>query len=253
MKNDIKNDTESDMKVNMKNKQKGKLKVAVYGDSIMRGTVPDENMRYHFRFNDFAADFQTLPIEIVNRSKFGATSYRGERILKRDVAAGCDYDLALLEYGGNDCNHNWDEVAVHPEQEHLPKVALPGFVATVEKMADLLIQKGVKPVLMNLPPIDAEKYLNFMRQQGLNVENILAWLGDVSMIYRFHEMYSNAVEKLAARKNLLLVDVRSAFLRNHSFKQLISADGMHPSREGYRVIFDELFKNARSFACFGAV
>lgn len=231
----------------MQDKLKDKLKVAVYGDSIMRATVPDENMRYHFRFNDFVADFRELPLEIVNRSKFGATSDRGERILERDIAEGCDYDLALLEYGGNDCNHNWDEVAVNPERNHLPKVDLAGFVATVAKMADLLLAKGVRPVLMNLPPIDAEKYLGFMKRQGLNVENIMAWLGDSSMIYRFHEMYSNAIEKLAARKNLLLVDVRSAFLRNHSFKKLISEDGMHPSREGYKVIFGELFKGARLY------
>ena len=226
-------------------KDNKKLKVAVYGDSIMRATVPDENMRYHFRFNDFVKGFSALPLEIINRSKFGATSHRGERILERDVAAGCDYDLALLEYGGNDCNHNWDEVAVHPEENHLPKVDLQGFVATVEKMADLLAARGVRPVLMNLPPIDAEKYLGHMQRQGLNVENILRWLGDVNRIYRFHELYSNAIEKLAARKNLLLIDVRSAFLRNTRFKQLISEDGMHPSREGYNVIFGELFKNAR--------
>ena len=224
-----------------------KIKVAVYGDSIMKATVPDENMRYHYHFNQYAADFAKLPLEITNRAKFGATVQKGMKILTRDLEKDFDYDLALIEYGGNDCNHDWSQVAADPESPHLPKIDLKGFVATVSKMADLLIARGVKPVLMNLPPIDSEKYLNFMKMQGLNTDNILSWLGDVNMIYRFHELYSNALEKLAAAKNLLFVDVRSAFLSNHSFKKLISEDGIHPTGEGYKVIFGELFKNARLY------
>ena len=29
-------------------------------------------------------------------------------------------DIVLLEYGGNDCAFNWDEVADNPDANHLP-------------------------------------------------------------------------------------------------------------------------------------
>ncbi|MGI5824701.1 MAG: SGNH/GDSL hydrolase family protein [Bacillota bacterium] len=223
------------------------LKIGVYGDSIMRATVPDENLRYHFKINEFMEYFKGLPLKIVNHAKFGATVSKGEAILEKDAMKGLDYDLVLIEYGGNDCDHNWAEVAENPNGIHLPNTELNGFIDTVDKMTDLVMAEGGQPVLMTLPPIDPQKYFDYLVSKGLNRSNLMSWLGDVSLIYRFHEMYSNAIEKLAARKNLLCVDVRTAFLAKHDFKDLISQDGIHPTKSGYKVIFSELLNSVRRY------
>lgn len=43
-------------------------------------------------------------------------------------------------------------------------------------------------------------------------------------------------------QNLPFIDVRQAFPSNHNFKNLISADGIHPSGTGYALIFDTLLQ-----------
>ena len=58
-------------------------------------------------------------------------------------------------------------------------------------------------------------------------------------------MYSSAVLKVALRRGLPLVDVRSYFLDKHNYAALISEDGIHPSEEGYALIhtaFDEYLR-----------
>ncbi len=223
------------------------IKIGVYGDSIMRATVPDENLRYHFRMGQFMERLKGLPLKVVNRARFGATVTRGETLLEKDLVKGAAYDVALIEYGGNDCDYDWEEVAADPTGTHLPHTELPRFVQTVEKMADALRAQGTRPVLMTLPPIDARRYFEHIISKGVNRENLLLWLGDINMIYRFHELYSNAIERLAAHKNLLCVDVRSAFLARRDCARLISRDGIHPTSAGYRLIYRQLLTSVRRF------
>ena len=72
--------------------------------------------------------------------------------------------------------------------------------------------------------------------RGLDYDVILNWLGDKSMLYRWHENYNRLVEKIADKFNISLVDVRGAFLTAHNFKTLISADGIHPTEDGHSLI-----------------
>ena len=217
------------------------IAINIYGDSVMKATVPDGELRYHFRFDEYAKRFESLPVTLVSRAKFGATVEKGASMLEHDLQKGLNCRYALLEYGGNDCNFNWAEVAETPEAEHLPQTELSVFTKTLSSMADALTARGVQPVLMTLPPIDAEKYFRFIIRGGLNGENILKWLGDVQVIYRFQELYSDAVALLAARKGLPCVDVRSYLLPDHQFNTLVSEDGIHPAERAYEKIADVLF------------
>lgn len=214
-------------------------KITIYGDSIMKATIPDKSFRYHFTIKSYLEKLQSLfPIEIRNRAVFGSCIAKGEKQLDVDLDRAEIGSIALLEFGGNDCNFHWNEIADTPDNEHLPYTPLDSFVATLEKMAKKLIQRGIKPVLMTLPPIDSTKYLNYIGRDGTDCGNILKWLGDVNMIYRFHEMYSNAIAKLALENKYELVDIRSQFLNKHNYKELISDDGIHPSEKGYDLIFN---------------
>ena len=67
-------------------------------------------------------------------------------------------------------------------------------------------------------------------------DNILSWLGDPSMLYRFQEHYNRIVERLAAEVGCPMIDLRGAFLLSHDYKALISADGIHPTEAGHDLI-----------------
>lgn len=216
------------------------LKIAIYGDSILRATVPDDAFHYHFHGNDFLERVRDLPVKIMNRAKFGATVSRGQAVVEADLQKAEHYDYALLEFGGNDCNFHWDEISAAPEQEHQPYTRLSEYLRTLESMVDRLLAAGTQPVIMSLPPIDSSRYLSFLCRDGLKKENILRWLGDENMIYRYQELYSEQATQLALRKNLPLVDVRTMFLEKHDFRSLISADGIHLTLAGYQMLFDSL-------------
>lgn len=213
--------------------------ICIYGDSLMKGTVPAENSRYRFTISEYLNKIMDIfSLKVLNRAKFGAPVSKGEALLRQDLERNITGTYTLLEYGGNDCNFDWAAVSADPDGEHLPKTPLKTFLSTLEGMADALIQAGSQPVLMTLPPIDAEKYLNSICSNANCVrENILRWLGDANMIYRYHEMYSGAIANLAARKGLPLVDVRTRFLDKHNYRDLISGDGIHPSEQGYQIIY----------------
>ncbi len=213
--------------------------ICIYGDSLMKGTVPAASSRYRFTIGEYLDKIMDVfSLKVLNRAKFGAPVTKGAALLQQDLDRSITGRYTLLEYGGNDCNFDWAAVSAAPDSEHQPKTPLSVFLNTLEGMADALLQAGSQPVLMTLPPIDAEKYLNSICTNVNCIrENILHWLGDTSMIYRYHEMYSGAISNLAARRGLPLVDVRSLFLDKHNYRELISADGIHPSEKGYSIIY----------------
>lgn len=213
--------------------------ICIYGDSLMKGTIPAEASRYRFTIGEYLTRIMDLfSFKVLNRAKFGAPVTKGAALLQQDLDRNIIGRYTLLEYGGNDCNFDWAAVSAAPEEDHQPKTPLNLFLSTLESMADSLLRVGSQPVLMTLPPIDAEKYLDCICTNVNCIrEHILHWLGDAGMIYRYHEMYSGAIANLAARKGLPLVDVRTRFLDKHNYRDLISRDGIHPSEQGYNIIY----------------
>jgi acyl-CoA thioesterase-1 len=224
--------------------------VHVFGDSIMKGIVLDKKARRYMPLPDinFRKIEEKFAVRIFNRSRFGCTVTKGLAMLRKFLEKEQECDCVLLEYGGNDCNFKWEEVAAHPDKEHKPATELPVFKDMLREMVNLLKRYGIRPVMMTLPPVDAEKYLAFMADKGLNTENILEWLGDAQMIYRYQELYSAQVAALAEETGSPLVDVRRLFLDKthpHPYKRLICDDGIHPSAEGHELIyqaFDQFMK-----------
>ncbi|MDR1117159.1 MAG: SGNH/GDSL hydrolase family protein [Oscillospiraceae bacterium] len=214
-----------------------KPKINIYGDSIMKGTVIDEEYNYHFLMDKIVSELEgTYSLEIKNRSHYGFTISKGERLLERDIQNGIGCDIALIEFGGNDCNFNWGDVSLSPDAEHKPRTDMDAFRRTYLQIIEKLKKVSVTPILMNLPPLDAEKYLGFLVKKGGDRNNILKWLGDAHMIYRFHELYSNAVSQIAEQTKTLFIDVRGRFLDKHNFGGLIGLDGIHPDIAGYKLI-----------------
>ena len=102
-------------------------------------------------------------------------------------------------------------------------------------MVQRIKQFEITPVLVTMPPLHAERHLDFVGKNEEGRQNILRFLGDAGMIYRFHEMYSNAVAQCAEKTNCILMDVRKRFLDKRNFQDLIGLDGVHLSQQGYRL------------------
>lgn len=213
--------------------------IGVWGDSVMKGVIYDERRGKYALLPENGADraSRKLGLTLFNRSRMGCTVTKGLSLLKKDLQhaqTGCD--AALIEFGGNDCDYDWEQVALAPDAEHQPKTPLPQFVASLREMIQLVRQKGMEPVLMTLPPIHAQRYFDFFTRTGLSGENILHWLGDVQHIYRWHERYSLAVSRVAQECGCPLADVRDAFLAERDYGDLLCADGIHPNAKGHALI-----------------
>ena len=232
-----------------------KKSVEIFGDSILKGIqVNPENMRYHVDNN---IDVETMEkkhfLEIKNFSRLGCTITQGIALIEKRLKGDNPIcDAIIMDYGGNDCDFKWKEVAECPEDEHLPNTPLDVFVETYRKIIGMLKEKGIHPIMTTLPPLSAQKFFCWFCK-GLNKENVLKWLGSVEAIYRWQETYSRAVEKIAAETNTLLVDVRGAFLKHRKIENLLCEDGTHPNTEGQKVItqaFLDFLENARTKMAF---
>lgn len=213
-------------------------RVEVYGDSVFKGIqINPQNMRYHVDNNiDIKMIAKKFFLDIRNFSKFGCTITKGITLINKRLKGNEPFcDAIIMNFGGNDCNFDWKAISERPEDKHLPNTPLDDFVDIYSKIIELLKEKGIRPIITTLPPLDAQKFFHWFCK-SLNKVNVLKWLGSVDAIYRWHENYSRTVEKIAAETNTLLVDLRSAFLKHRSLKCLLCADGMHPNTEGQRII-----------------
>ena len=211
----------------------------IYGDSLLKATMPDADMRYHFHLPEVMAQYPSDRLEVVNRAKMGATVTKGLSLVEHDVQRGMDARWALVAYGGNDSDFDWEAIAAAPEQEHLPHTVLPEFIEKLRCAVQELASAGVQPVLMTLPPIDGQRYFQFISRRA-DGGSILRWLGDEGRIYRHQELYSDTVASFAMREGLPLIDVRRRFLPLRELPQMIAADGIHLTMQGYRQLFDTL-------------
>lgn len=218
-------------------------RITVWGDSILKGVVLDEqDGRYKVLKNSSVNSFAEITgCSLKNNAYFGMTSTKAlNRMVSSLEKQSLDKnDIVILEFGGNDCDFNWAEVSGSPEFEHQPKTTIEAFKNSLQNMITLFKEKGVTPILMNLPPLEPERYFNWL-SRGLNKDNILRFLGDVSRIYRWQEAYNNAVEWAARQYSCKLINVRERFLVSFNYSSQFCADGIHPNEKGHEKILESL-------------
>ncbi|HEX2925527.1 MAG TPA: SGNH/GDSL hydrolase family protein [Ruminiclostridium sp.] len=219
--------------------------ITVWGDSILKGVILDEtDGKYRVMKDNTITSFaQITGFKVKNNAYFGMTSTKAlsrisASIDKQGLGRG---DIAIIEFGGNDCDYNWSEVAENPDGSHQPKTTIESFKKSLLNMIDLFREKGVTPILMNLPPLEPERYFNWI-SKGLSRENILRWLGDVARIYRWQEAYNNAVEWVSRYKDCKMIDVREGFLISPDYSSQFCADGIHPNEKGHKKILDSMLQ-----------
>ncbi len=213
-----------------------KRKIVVWGDSLLKGVVYDEpSHRYRFS-NRSCLDLlgqKQKEWSITNFSQYGQTSERALAKIKENLKENHDFDIAIIELGGNDCDFDWKEIAKNPTLDHLPKIPLGEFRQNVKSMVEEIRSYGILPVLTNLPPINAQRYFRFL-SVNLDSKQILLWLQDVDNIYKTQEMYSLELNDLARELNVPLINVRTELLSERDYNDCLCADGIHLNETGHR-------------------
>lgn len=226
---------------------KSDYRILVSGDSISRGVVYDEVRNKYALLRDSYVAILRVALKgiVLNAARFGNTVTKGLSKLSAEVAAHKP-DIVLLEFGGNDCDFNWPEVARCPQGEHRPHTDYARFREMLSARINELKRDGVSPVLMTLPPIDAEKYLKRISGGAAAArENILKWLGSVTKLYWWQERYNAAIVAVAEETGAKILDVRGAFLSRPDFQTLLCADGIHPNAAGHRLMADSILEHIK--------
>ena len=227
-----------------------KKRIEIFGDSLLKGIQLNPiNRRYHINNNiDVKRIEETHFLDIKNFAKFGCTVTKGLALIEKRLKGKEPFcDAIVMDFGGNDCDFNWQVVSERPSDHHLPHTPFDVFVETYHKIIARLKENGIRPIVTTLPPLDAQKFFHWFCS-GLDKANVLKWLGDVHLIYRWQEYYSRTVEKIAAETNTLLVDLRGAFLKRRNLQCLLCEDGTHPNTEGQKIItqaFLDFIENAK--------
>lgn len=207
----------------------------ILGDSVMKGVIySKEHQKYKLcKENnfDFLNDYN---FEVKNKSKMGATI----KYCKKTIDSNPELfnnSTVLLSFGGNDCNFKWDDISNNPDNNYLPIVTPDDFINTYSECITSLKKANSKVFITNLVPIDSENYFNWI-SKNLNPKNILRWLGDEHVLYRWHEHYSDIINDISIKCNCPLIDIRSPFLGIHQYRNFMCVDGIHPSTEGYTLL-----------------
>jgi len=219
-------------------KIKNSYTIVAYGDSITKGVVYDnEKSKYMFVKENFTKIIgNKIKGVVYNEGKFGNTIMRGAQKMYNDVIKKSP-DMVLVEFGGNDCDYNWEDIAKNPNMEYKPKTDIIVFRETLLTMIDTLKINNILPVLMTLPPLDHLRYFKWIAKEDSFAEkNILQWLGTKDRIFTLHNSYSKMITEVANETGTVLIDLRSEFLKYSDYSQFLCKDGIHPNIEGQSLI-----------------
>ena len=214
----------------------------IFGDSILKGAICDDAMRLHLRKSHSYPYLSDAGFQVYNKAKIGSTIVNGEKAVNQYFDFIERNTTVLMGFGGNDSSFDWKTMFFDPDTEKTPNVAPDQFVSVYTDTIKKIQSTGATVIISNLPPIDAERHFEWISTQGPSWA-IMEWLGDIGMLYRWHEMYNRLVEQIAEKTGCKLLDIRSPFLSNHNFKKLIGKDGMHPTEEGYDLIDKVIAEN----------
>lgn len=212
--------------------------VCVLGDSVILGVVYDEDRGRYSVLRDGAVTSLTrgLGMRVHNLARMGQTSVEARARLEDAIRGGLKADSLLIELGGNDCDFNWAEVGADPDSDHSPRIPVPVFKDAMADIVRMAASNGMAPIFFTLPPLAPDKFFDWVTKDGISKENVMRFLGDLSRIYRWQELYSLAVMKLASEIGAPLIDIRERFLMQKNYEDAICLDGIHPNAGGHTLM-----------------
>ena len=220
------------------------MKICILGDSIAKGILYDEEGgRYVTSRDSFAARLADDGAEVDNFSVFGCTVTKGLQLAQRHQARLAGADVVLMDFGGNDCDFHWDDIAAAPDAHHDPNTVMELYLENYTKLIYLIQGSDAMPLVLNLPPIGARRYFDHFSvdMDDAGRANVIRWLGgDVEYIHRWHRSYNGQLTALTASLHIPFADIRGDFYRSGDYNDFLCRDGIHPTREGQGLIYDRL-------------
>lgn len=209
-------------------------KLVLWGTSIGKGVVYDEHRRRYALAKDRCANVMTAAgLQVENHARMGATIRDGMAdLMETETHAG---DIAVLEYGGNDCDLDWQAVSDHPDIRQEGKTPLAAFQELLNEFIRRVRARGMQPVLVNPPPLLSHRYYEWV-SQNRDADAIARYLGDIENIARWHERYARVIERTARLQRCPLADFRGLFLDQPHMEDFICLDGIHPNENGQRLM-----------------
>ena len=111
--------------------------ILVLGDSLSKGVTFNEVKRRYCVIEDSYVNLVKNFIQprVLNVSRFGATVDFGKKAMaqKFDVV---NPDVVFIEFGGNDCDFDWEAIAQNPERDYQPRTALKDFEASLRAIIE---------------------------------------------------------------------------------------------------------------------
>jgi acyl-CoA thioesterase I len=216
----------------------------LYGDSISKGIIYDEKRKKYVTLDQSFANIikQKLKGAFYNAGKFGSTIIRGEKKLEHELIKS-NPDIALIEFGGNDCDYKWQEICENPKKHHEPNTDLGMFETTLINIIDTFKKIDIVPVLMTLPPLNPDRYFKWITKNNpMNENTILSFIGNINHLYFWHEKYNFAIMDAVEKTKTICIDIRSAFLKEEDYTKFICVDGIHPNEQGHKLIANTIIE-----------
>lgn len=208
--------------------------VYLWGDSIGKGVIyHEERHRYCLAKRRCTVILEENGVNLDSHAQMGATIYAGYAdFCQTETERGA---VAVIEFGGNDCDLDWEAVAAHPETFHDGKVPLEEFRALLDTFIRDARVRGLSPLLVTPPPLCAERYFAWVTR-GRDAASVERYLVDVAHIYRWQERYAQAVREASWRNRCPMLDLRGTFLEERDFPSLMCLDGIHPNEAGQELM-----------------
>ncbi len=211
-----------------------KITYHLWGDSIGQGVVfSADRGRYCLTPKRCARILQDDGVPLESHARMGATIRDGYM----DFAASAPHpgDCAVIEFGGNDCDLDWQAVSDHPQLFHDGKTPLPEFSEMLRLFVRQIRSRDMEPVMVLPPPLFSSRYFRWVCR-GRNPDAVMAYLGDVEHIGRWHDSYVAAIRDVAADTGTRVLDLHSPFLKARDFPSLMCEDGIHPNPAGQELM-----------------
>ena len=208
--------------------------IYLFGDSASQGIVLDENGRYRVSRLGCVRLLKRKGLPIRNYAVHGYTILQGMdsfEQLPTEPGSCC-----VIQFGGNDCDLDWDAVSAEPEVFHDGRVPLTEFRENLVCFVMKARERLLEPVLIPPLALISSRFYRWVSRER-NAENILRYLhNDMESISRWQERYANTVREVSVSEGCRLIDVRNWLLGRLDYPALLCDDGIHPNEAGHAAI-----------------